>query len=98
MQGVRDCHIIDGAAVVKYFAWLEQELLEKNNTTITEYSGATKLEQFRSMGKNFFDLSFPSISSVGENAAVIHYKPSEKDCKTITKDLIYLLDSGAQYL
>jgi len=43
-------------------------------------------------------LSFETISSVGANAAVIHYAPTS-DCTTlIVKDQIYLLDSGGHYL
>ena len=38
MRGMRECHIRDCAALIKYFAWLEDEL--KKGTEITEYTGA----------------------------------------------------------
>lgn len=41
--------------------------------------------------------SFETISSSGPNAAIIHYRPTEKTNRTITTDEIYLCDSGAQY-
>lgn len=47
LEGMRACHIRDGAALSKYFAWLEEELLVKA-TKIDEVQGADKLEQIRS--------------------------------------------------
>lgn len=44
-KGFRDCHIRDGAALVRYFAWLEEELL--NGKSLNEAQGADKLEEFR---------------------------------------------------
>jgi Xaa-Pro aminopeptidase len=41
--------------------------------------------------------SFDTISSIGPNGAVIHYKP-KKDSLEINAREIYLLDSGGQYL
>jgi len=42
--------------------------------------------------------SFESISSIGPNGAVIHYKPEQDTAKPLNNDEIYLLDSGGQYL
>lgn len=42
-------------------------------------------------------MSFETISSVGPNAAIIHYKPEPSSCAIIVKNQIYLCDSGAQY-
>lgn len=44
-QGLIDCHIRDGIALVKYFAWLEDAL--NKGEAVDEISGATKLESFR---------------------------------------------------
>ena len=46
--------------------------------------------------QHFKGLSFPTISSVGPNAAVIHYSPDAKTCLELDADSIYLFDSGAQ--
>ncbi|KIJ15105.1 hypothetical protein PAXINDRAFT_169294 [Paxillus involutus ATCC 200175] len=96
INGFRQCHIRDGAALVRYFAWLDQQL--KNGVVLSESQGADKLEEFRSEFDLFRGLSFPTISSAGPNAGIIHYSPDPKDCATITKDQIYLCDSGGQYL
>ena len=42
--------------------------------------------------------SFDTISAVGANAAVIHYRPTNATDTPITRSNIYLLDSGGQYL
>jgi Xaa-Pro aminopeptidase len=97
LEGMRACHIRDGAALIAYFAWLEHELIVKG-TKLDEVTAADKLEQLRSKHKNFVGLSFDTISSTGANAAVIHYKPERGNCSIIDPAAIYLCDSGAQYL
>ena len=97
LEGMRACHIRDGAALTEYFAWLEFELLE-NKTILDEVQAADKLEQIRSKKQHFAGLSFDTISSTGANAAIIHYKPEPDSCSTIDPKAVYLCDSGAQYL
>jgi Xaa-Pro aminopeptidase len=46
----------------------------------------------------FKSLSFNTISAVGANAAVVHYSTEEGNDLAFSKDKIYLLDAGAQYL
>ncbi|CAM0873757.1 unnamed protein product [Alopecurus aequalis] len=65
---------------------------------LTEVSVSDKLEGFRAEKEHFKGLSFPTISSVGPNAAIIHYSPEENTCAELDADKIYLCDSGAQYL
>ncbi|KAF2166353.1 hypothetical protein M409DRAFT_66797 [Zasmidium cellare ATCC 36951] len=97
LEGMRQCHIRDGAALTEYFAWLENELVHKK-TTLDEVQAADKLEQIRSRHDKFVGLSFPTISSTGPNAAVIHYMPEAGNCSTIDPNKVYLCDSGAQFL
>lgn len=47
LEGMRACHIRDGAALSKYFAWLEEELVVKQ-TKLDEVQAADKLEELRS--------------------------------------------------
>ncbi|GMH25260.1 hypothetical protein Nepgr_027103 [Nepenthes gracilis] len=65
---------------------------------LTEVSVSDKLEGFRASKEHFRGLSFPTISSVGPNAAIIHYGPKPETCSELDPDSIYLFDSGAQYL
>jgi len=48
VEGFRQCHIRDGAALCRFFAWLQEELTVKNNTTLNEVNSADRLEEFRS--------------------------------------------------
>lgn len=50
VQGMINAHIKDGAALCCYFAWLEENVPKGE---VTEISGATKLEEFRKMQKDF---------------------------------------------
>lgn len=97
IQGMKACHVRDGAALTEYFAWLENELINKKST-LDEVDAADKLEQTRAKHDLFAGLSFDTISSTGPNAAVIHYKPEKGSCSIIDPNAIYLCDSGAQYL
>lgn len=47
LEGMRACHIRDGAALSEYFAWLEEELAMKG-TKLDEVQAADKLETIRS--------------------------------------------------
>lgn len=97
LEGMRACHIRDGAALTEFFAWLENELVYRKSK-LDEVDAAEKLEQIRSKHQNFMGLSFPTISSSGPNAAVIHYQPEKGLCSIVDPEAIYLCDSGAQYL
>ena len=59
---------------MKYFAFLEEEL-QKPDHRLTEFTGARKVEDYRTYGELYIGPSFDSISSIGANGAVIHYKP-----------------------
>ncbi|KAK4448596.1 peptidase M24, structural domain-containing protein [Podospora aff. communis PSN243] len=96
LNGMRQCHIRDGAALTEFFAWLEDQLIDKK-AVLDEVAAADKLEEIRSKHQDFVGLSFDTISSTGANAAVIHYKPEKGSCGTIDPNAIYLCDSGAQY-
>ena len=46
LEGMRACHVRDGAALTEYFAWLEEELVVKG-TVLDEVQAADKLESIR---------------------------------------------------
>ncbi|KAK1222258.1 hypothetical protein PQX77_014891 [Marasmius sp. AFHP31] len=95
-DGFRQSHIRDGAALARYFAWLEESLAA--GEVLTEWQGSEKLEGFRSELDLFKGLSFPTISSTGPNGAIIHYSPSHTDSAVIKQEQVYLCDSGAQFM
>lgn len=47
IEGMRACHVRDGASLSEYFAWLEEELVEKD-TKLDEVQAADRLEEIRS--------------------------------------------------
>jgi Xaa-Pro aminopeptidase len=94
--GMRACHLRDAVAVTQYLMWLEDTLAA--GEVVTEFTGAAKLESFRRKLEGFVSLSFDTISSIGANGAVIHYKPKEHDCLPLNDREVYLCDSGGQYL
>lgn len=96
VQGMKDCHVRDGRAVCRFLAWLEQQVI-RGEKGLNELSVAKVLEGFRAQEPGFRGLSFETISAVGGNAAVIHYKPKEGSAADISQEKIYLLDSGGHY-
>ncbi|KAH8116027.1 Creatinase/aminopeptidase [Phellopilus nigrolimitatus] len=96
ITGFRESHVRDGAALARYFAWLEAQL--DAGAQLSESEAADKLAEYRSELDLFKGLSFPTISSTGPNGAIIHYEPEPGNCATIRKDQIYLCDSGAQFI
>ncbi len=95
LKGFRESHILDGAALAQYFAWLEEAL--QKGERVTESQGADKLEAFRAALPGFKGLSFTTISSTGPNGAIIHYSPNAATCPAIEREAIYLCDSGAHF-
>ncbi|MDJ1407474.1 MAG: aminopeptidase P family protein [Candidatus Midichloria sp.] len=92
MENIKQTHFLDGLALCRFICWLDEHIGK-----VTEISAAEELLKFRQMARNFVDLSFSTVSAFAENGAVVHYRPSKKTDKTITKDNLYLLDSGGQY-
>lgn len=95
LQGMRNAHIRDGVAMVKFLCWLESEI--KAGKTPTECEAADKLDGLRAAQDLFVSLSFPTISSSGSNGAIVHYRPRPESCAKIDSNSVYLVDSGAQY-
>ena len=94
IQNIKKIHIYDGVALTKYLFWVKKNYKKKE---ITEISGEKKLLNFRKQFKEFKFSSFPTISGVGPNGAIIHYRASDKSCRRLRKGEIYLIDSGGQY-
>ncbi|KAI9592579.1 peptidase M24, structural domain-containing protein, partial [Syncephalis fuscata] len=96
LEGMRQSHLRDAAALCNYFAWLEGELLAGNEHH-SEVDVADKLAAFRAEQVDFVGLSFDTISGAGANGAIIHYKPEPETCALVKRNQMYLCDSGGQY-
>ena len=95
LDGTREAHRRDGAAVTRFLAWLAREA---SKGALMEIAASDRLEAFRKEGQYFRDLSFPTISGAGSNGAIVHYRASPETEKRLEPGTLYLLDSGAQYL
>jgi len=99
LAGARRAHVRDGAAVVRFLAWLDGAAPAG---TIDEIAAADRLAEFRAEtalrdGSELIDLSFGTISGAGPNGAIVHYQATPATARTLAPDTLYLVDSGAQY-
>ncbi|VDO68153.1 unnamed protein product [Haemonchus placei] len=96
LEGMRNSHIRDSAALVSFLMWLETELLQGRSHSEIEL--ASKIDSMRAAMDKYVDLSFSTISAAGDHAAKPHYHPEgEEGKRLVTADEVYLLDSGAHY-
>ncbi|KAJ1032748.1 hypothetical protein NDA16_000769 [Ustilago loliicola] len=96
LQGFRDSHIRDGAAWVRWAAWLEDHVKNKRER-IDEWQAAVKFQEIRKEQHLYAGDSYDAISASGPNAALPHYETPEKASRVIDRETPYLNDSGAQY-
>ena len=94
VEGARQAHIRDGAALTRFLAWMAREA---PNGHLTEIEAAEALEGYRRQNGALTDLSFDSISGAAPHAALPHYRVTKSSNRKINRDEIYLVDSGGQY-
>ncbi len=94
ITGMKNAHVRDGIAMVKFLKWLEDTVGKEK---VTEISAAEKLESFRKENELFMGPSFDTISGYGANGAIIHYCATPESDTEIRSEGIYLVDSGGQY-
>jgi len=95
VEGMRAAHRRDGAALVKFFAWLEKAAASGE---LTEMEAQEKLAVFRSGGALYRGPSFNTISGAGPNGAIVHYHSTPATNRKLKQGEFYLLDSGGQYM
>jgi Xaa-Pro aminopeptidase len=97
IEAFKEVHIIDGACICEFLAWLEEEI--ENGNKVTEYQAGQKLSKFRKEGsKRYLCDSFSVICGYRENGAIVHYSSKEESSKVIDGRGILLVDSGGHYL
>jgi Xaa-Pro aminopeptidase len=94
IEGARAAHIRDGAALVRFLAWLDEN---SPSGRVDEIGAAMKLEEFRHDTGELKDLSFDSISAAGPHGAVVHYRSTTASNLKLKPRSLYLIDSGGQY-
>ena len=95
IENIKKYYLLDSVALCKFLCWFDKTV---GREKITELSAAAKLDGLRAEIPGFLDLSFPTISAYGANAAMAHYAATpEKDAEVKARGF-YLVDSGGQYM
>ena len=94
IAGSRAAHLRDGAAMVRFLAWFDREA---PTGKLSEIDAVAALESFRRDTGKLKDISFPTISGAGPNGAIVHYRVTRATNRSIGRDELFLIDSGAQY-
>ena len=94
IAAAKECHKLDGVALVRFIAWLKANAA---GGKLTEIACVKKLESFRKETGKLKDVSFDSIAGAGENGAIVHYRVTEATNRALKDGDLFLLDSGGQY-
>ncbi len=94
IAGTRAAHLRDGAAMVRFLAWLDAEA---PSGKVTEIGAVEALESFRRDSGLLKDISFPTIAGSGPNGAIVHYRVTRATDRKLGLNELFLIDSGAQY-
>lgn len=97
MEGMRRAHIVDGAAMAHFMAWLEHTLIVEGRS-VSEVEIDEVLTGYRAKQPGFNEVSFPTIAGVGSNGAIVHYRAAEGSdlLKHLDRTQPILIDSGGQ--
>ena len=98
MEGMRQAHIVDGAAMAHFMAWLENAIVVEGRS-VSEVEVDEVLTGYRAKQPGFKEVSFPTIAGVGANGAIVHYRAAEGSdlLKYLDRTQPILIDSGGQY-
>ena len=94
LRHIRDTHLIDGLALTRFLHWIDTTDL----TELSELRASDALTAFRAEHSGFKQPSFPTISGVAANGAIVHYRVTPQSDQRFQADTLYLVDSGGQYL
>ncbi|MFA4949257.1 aminopeptidase P family protein [Brevundimonas sp.] len=95
IEGSRQAHIRDGAALTRFLHWVDTVA----QVELPDERGVVEaLEGFREATGMLKDLSFDTIAGVGGNGALPHYKPVGAKIRKMEQGSLLLVDGGGQYL
>jgi len=96
IECMRESHVRDGVAMVRFLCWLEKSV--RADRLLSEWDASVKLRELRSQGLKYQGDSFETISAYGPGAALPHYVTPQTDAPLLDASGLYLCDSGGQYL
>ena len=94
LDGMREAHLRDGAAMVEFLRWLDAQPAH----SLTEIDVVTALEGYRRASNALHDISFDAICGAGPNGAIMHYRVTHETNRKVGEGELLLVDSGGQYL
>ncbi|CAL1147018.1 unnamed protein product [Cladocopium goreaui] len=99
IEGLKRACKRDSIALVQVLSSLEKQLAANGASASlpNEVDVCEMITAFRRKLELYVGDSFDTISSVGSNTSVVHYKPEKASCKKLSKDEMYLIDTGGQY-
>lgn len=101
LAGARAAHLRDGAAMVEFLCWLDDQgtrLCNDPDHAVTEIDIVRKLEACRVATGCLRDISFDTIAGSGPNGAIVHYRVTEATNRRLQPGDLMLVDSGGQYV
>ena len=95
LKNIRECHIRDGVAVVRFEMDLEKALAEGKELYETDIE--KMLQKRRAEQPGYLEDSFSTIAAWGPNAAMMHYHAEGEVNSKIERRGFLLVDNGGQY-
>lgn len=94
IANLKEAYLMDSLVVTRFIKYIKENAV---NEKLTETKAAHILDEMRAALPGFIELSFPTISAFGPNAAMMHYEAEEGKDALLEENGIYLVDSGGQY-
>ncbi len=94
IRNIRNAHVKDGVAMVRFIKWVKETVGEKK---MTEVSAQDHLYALRAEQKDYIEPSFTTISAYQANGAMMHYSATPENHARVSPRGFLLVDSGGTY-
>lgn len=93
----REVMALDGAALCRFFAWLDQAIAKRADEPLTELMIDEHISVARAQSDRFIGPSFSTIAAFNANGAMPHYRATSDSYAQIVGNGLLLIDSGGQF-
>ncbi len=94
IKNIRNAHVKDGVAMVRFIKWVKETVGEKQ---MTEVTAQDHLYALRAEQKDYVEPSFTTISAYQANGAMMHYSATPENHAKVSPRGFLLVDSGGTY-
>lgn len=94
IRNIRNAHVKDGIAMVRFIKWVKETVGEKK---MTEVTAQNYLYGLRATQADYIEPSFPTISAYQANGAMMHYSATDENHAKVEPRGFLLVDSGGTY-